>query len=162
MRCGSHAETTTGAVISVPSRRATPLARVPSQSTASTVLSVRSSPPWWVKAARNASVSAPLPPAGRPTPPTWRIAYDSAPSPVPGRSGLTPHTIGPATRPVPSRASWEKNERMTDAALRRLQRSTVDAPDIRRRTATRVNPAAVGGSVAAARISSAAGRAART
>ena len=32
---------------------------------------------------------------------TWRIAYPSAPSPVPGVSGLMPHTIGPPTIAAP-------------------------------------------------------------
>ena len=80
---------------------------------------------------------------------------------MPGRSGLMPQTSGPATSAGPSTASWVKNERITAAALRRPHLSSPGTPASRRRTPARVSPVSVGGSIAAAAISSTAGRAVR-
>src|SRR5262245_3880783 len=128
VRRASHADTTIGAVISVPSVSVTAATPSAPHTIPATGLDVRSTPPWWVKAAARASVRRPLPPTGRPTWDTWRIAYGSAPRPVPEDSGLTPQTTGPETRPGPSMASVVKKERITDAALRRLHLNTVGTP----------------------------------
>ena len=103
----------------------------------------------------------PLPPTGRPTRATWRMARVNAPRPLRGSSGLMPHTIGPLTAPEPASASSWKNDRRTSAALRRLHRRIVGTPASRWRIATRLRVRTLGGSVAAARISLATGTAAR-
>ncbi len=126
----------------------------------STGLFVRSVPPAASNAASRASGTCPLPPTGRPTVPTWRMAWGRAPSPVPGVSGEIPHTIGPVRAPGPVMASSVKNERSTSAALRRDQRIRVVAPLRRRRRASLVRPAIVGGSEAASNTISMAGMAA--
>ena len=151
-------------MISVPSASATPATRRPSQRIAATgAVGAHLAAVVHERPRASASVSAPLPPTGRPTRPTWRIAYDSAPSPVPGVSGLMPHTIGPIDRGRGRRrASWRKNDRMHVGRA-------APAPAQDRRHAGQPAaqapggsaPAAVGGSVAAARISSTAGQAAR-
>ena len=74
MLCGSHADTTVRAVISLPSSTTTPATPFAAQSIAVTRELVRTFPPAASNAASKATGTMPLPPTGRPTEPAWRRA----------------------------------------------------------------------------------------
>ena len=121
----SPAEITIGASMTSPEASSTPWTAGPSHRMWRTRAPTRTVPPASSNAACTASGSAPLPPTGRPVGATCFVAYVSAPSPVPGVSGATPHTVGPRVSAGVSTWSVVKNERSTSAALRLDHRSSV-------------------------------------
>ena len=138
----------------------TPLTRSAVQQISVTRVEVRSTPPAARNAASNASGTFPLPPTGRPTLATWRIAWVRAPSPDPANSGEIPHTMGPVTAPGARTISLSKKDRSTSDALRRLQPSSAAVPANRRLSANRVSPVMEGGWLAASKTIRTAGIAA--
>ena len=157
---GSQATTTVSATISSPSAVRTPRTRSPSTSSELTAVSVRVVPPAASKLARTASVSAPLPPTGRPPWVRCMVARRNAPRPVPFRWGDTPHTAGPEAMLAPSRVSELKKPRSTWATDRRDHHSRRAAPVPRRRATEEATAPGVGDDSTTSRTRRATGRAA--
>ena len=147
--CGSHADTTIGAVISVPSSSVDAAHGLAvARDRRRPALPCAPSPPKPSNAARSAAGTMPLPPTGRPTRADVAHRVRQRAEPGAGQLGArcpTPSARSP--RPGPSSASLRKNWRSTSAALRRLQRSSVrHAAAVVADARLRVRPPADGGS----------------